>query len=83
MKKKRTTLHGQIISKSVLESLAFEYLDFDLKSYAKASTCTYICHRCLAKIESFESKKKEVVKIRDEILGLIEATMNAVHERAI
>ena len=79
MKKKRTTLHGQIISKSVLESLAFEYLDFDLKSYAKAST--YICHRCLAK--SFESKKKEVVKIRDEILWLIEATMNAVHERAI
>ena len=77
MKKKRTKLHGKIISKSVLESLALEYLDFDLKSeasYAKAST--YICHRCLAQIESFETKKKEVVKIRDEILGLIEATMN-------
>ena len=34
MKKKQIKLHRQIISKGVLENLALEYLDFNLKSEA-------------------------------------------------
>ncbi len=83
MTKKRIRLHGRA-SKSVLEKVSLEYLEFDLKEDASYSVTksNYICHRCVSKVESFDMKMKEIVKIREEILELVECNLRMNEEYA-
>ena len=82
MKHKRRKLRGKSCKDAMmsLEKLAYEYLDVDLtvvESYKKAP---YVCHKCVSKLELFESRQIELVKMREQIVEMIEKNCEDVEE---